>query len=324
MIVPGRRRLEVEHTSEFCYRKAARGSLLTLRLRPREDGHQRLLDFSLEVSPIAVPITFADSFGNVCHLVNMHRQHRRITVRSLSLVEVSDPLDSPGRGEAPSWEALAEAADPVRYWEYMNPSRLAHPCAALESFVAAHGICRGPDPVASLRDTASILHKAFIYEPGSTEVHSPIGHVLETGRGVCQDYTHVMLAITRSWGIPSRYVSGYLHSEGVSGEQSTGSASHAWAEFLLPGMGWVGVDPTNNTFADHRHIPVATGRDYADAAPTRGTVLGGGESSLDVRVSVVESNKPGPRAPIRIERVALHHLAATPPAQKTAPGQGDQ
>ena len=171
---------------------------------------------------------------------------------------------------------------------------------------------------------ASTLYAAFAYEPGSTEAHSSIEHILETGRGVCQDYTHVMLAIARSWGIPSRYVSGYLHSEGMSSEQSAGSASHAWAEFLLPGMGWVGVDPTNNTFADHRHIPVAVGRDYIDAAPTRGTVLGGGESSLEVRVSVAESNTPGPAAPVHIERWALHHLPTTPPAQKTAPGQRDQ
>ena len=324
MTTPRRRQLEIEHTSEFRYREAARGSLLTLRLRPREDARRRLLGFSLEVNPIAAPIAFKDSFGNVCHLVNIHREHLRTTVRSSSQVEVSDSPDSLDHEAAPSWEALAEAADPVRYWEYMNPSQFAYPCTALESFVAAHGICRGADPVSSLRETASTLHATFTYEPGSTEVHSPIEHILETGRGVCQDYTHVMLAIARAWRIPSRYVSGYLHSEGMSGKQSVGSASHAWAEFLIPGMGWVGVDPTNNMFADRRHIPVAVGRDYIDAAPTRGTVLGGGESSLEVRVSVVDSNRPGSAAPVHTERRALHHVTPTPPAQKTAPGQLDQ
>ena len=171
---------------------------------------------------------------------------------------------------------------------------------------------RGNGPLSSLLETASRLHSTFRYEPGSTEVDSPIERILETGSGVCQDYTHVMLAIARSWGIPSRYVSGYLHLEGAAGEQTPVGASHAWAEFLLPELGWVGIDPTNDTLADHRHVRVAVGRDYADAAPTRGVVFGGGESSLKVRVSVGEGEEPAPPAAPRAERPNLRNLAPTP------------
>ena len=138
---------------------------------------------------------------------------------------------------------------------------------------------------------ASRLHATFRYELGSTEVDSPIKSILETGRGVCQDYTHVMIAIARSWGIPSRYVSGYLHLEGVTGEQALAGVSHSWAEFLLPDLGWIGIDPTNDTLTDHRHVRVAVGRDYADAEPTRGlcSAAAGSDSRCGSRSSKMTS-----------------------------------
>jgi len=287
------RTFRVEHLSRFDYEEPAHGSLMLLRLMPLEDGVQKILDFNLRVDPLAVPIHFTDSFGNSCHMFNIHRRHRHTEVRSELRVETAEPpvlTREPGKDV--SWDALSRLADPVRFWEFLNPSDFVGPSPALEAFVSARGIRRGSDPLSSLVNLSSMLCKAFHYEPGSTEVDTPLERFLETGRGVCQDYTHAMIAIGRSWGIPSRYVSGYLHLEGVSGEQTPEGASHSWAEFLLPELGWVGIDPTNDTLADHRHIRIAVGRDYADAAPTRGTVLGGGASRLEVRVTVA-SGEPG-------------------------------
>ncbi len=153
---------------------------------------------------------------------------------------------------------------------------------------------------------------AGAWEALTAAVDSPMDHILETGQGVCQDYTHVMLAIGRSWGIPSRYVSGYIHREGAAGEQSLAGASHAWGEFFLPDLGWVGIDPTNDTVADHRFIAVAVGRDYADASPTRGTVLGGGESTLDVKVTVVSEDETAPDWSPHREWPNLRTVAPTP------------
>ncbi len=230
MSAPGVRRFDVEHVSEFRYGEAARGSLLALRLRPRTDATRRLLDFSLHVDPPAAPIVYSDAFGNVCHLVNIHREHRHTLVRSAAQVEVVDTRDSSRQAGTASWDALAAVADPVRYWDYLSPSRLAFPCPALDSFTRANGVTRGRDPLSSLRHAASTLRSTFTYEPGSTAVDSSLEHVLETRRGVCQDYTHVMLAIARSWGIPSRYVSGYIHGDRASVEVAEASVSHAWAE----------------------------------------------------------------------------------------------
>ena len=312
MSVDTPRRFLVEHLSDFRYEHPAQGSLMVLRLHPRSDGGQRVGSFSLDIDPVAAPIAFQDPFGNACHLFNVHRSHEHTVVKSRAEVETAPAPDLPERMENDGWDALAEAARPLAYWEFLAPSQFARSSPALAAFVEADGLRKGSDPLSSLLELGRALHGAFRYEPGSTAVDSPIEHILETGRGVCQDYTHVMIAIARSWGIPSRYVSGYLHREGAPGEQTPEGASHAWAEFLLPDLGWFGIDPTNDTIADHRHVRIAIGRDYADAAPTRGAVFGGGESRLDVRVTVTESGEPEPAIAPRPERPFLSDATPTP------------
>ena len=106
---------------------------------------------------------------------------------------------------------------------------------------------------------------------------------LSLRKGVCQDFAHIMITLIRHLNIPCRYVSGYLYrGEG----RFTGEATHAWVEALLPGLGWVGFDPTNNLIASDRHIRVAIGRDYGDVPPTRGVYKGQGKETLAVNVSV--------------------------------------
>ncbi len=306
------RRFLVEHLSDFRYQEPAQGSLMVLRLRPREDGGQRVASFALEIDPAASPVAFRDAFGNACHLFNVHRAHEHTAVCSQADVETAPAPDLPDGMGRDAWKALAEIAAPLDHFEYLSPSRFARPSPALAAFTEANGLGRGDDPLSSLLELSHRLHTAFSYEPGSTAVDSPIEHILETGSGVCQDYTHVMIAIARGWGVPSRYVSGYIHREGAPGEQTPEGASHAWAEFLLPNLDWLGIDPTNDTLADHRHVRVAVGRDYADAAPTRGAVFGGGESRLDVRVTVLEGGEPERRIAPRPERPFMSDATPTP------------
>ncbi len=127
------------------------------------------------------------------------------------------------------------------------------------------------------------LHRILNYVPGSTSTQSTIEDILATGKGVCQDYTHLMIAITRSWGIPSRYVSGFLCPDG---EDAGSHTTHAWVECRFPGVGWTGFDPTNDSIVDASHIRIATGRDFSDVSPTRGVLLGGGGTTLDVEVTI--------------------------------------
>ena len=107
-----------------------------------------------------------------------------------------------------------------------------------------------------------------------------------------------MLAIVRGWGIPAQYVSGYLFPVHKGREQVMAQASHAWIECLLPGLGWVGADPTNNTVSPRHHVRVASGRDYRDVPPTRGTFRGAAQQELEVvvRISMLDAEPSGATA----------------------------
>ena len=290
------RRLRIEHVSSFSFRECARNSVMLLRMQPRESAGQRLLRHTLAIDPDAMAVPFTDHFGNMCHLVNIHRRHRHTIVHSHVEIETTDPAPLPESPGSTCWKSLNKEAASPRNWAFLAPSRFARSSARLAAFCEDKGIRCGGDPLEALLKLARTLHAEFSYEPGRTVVDSPIDHILTTGRGVCQDYTHVMITIARSWNIPSRYVSGYLHEDQASGEHASSGATHAWAEFLLPELGWTGIDPTNDTRADHRHVGVAVGRDYADAAPTRGVVVGGGGSRLDVSVMVrdIAADVPAP------------------------------
>jgi len=133
------------------------------------------------------------------------------------------------------------------------------------------------------------LYDHFEYVPRSTKVDSAIDLALETRRGVCQDFAHIMITLIRTrLRLPCRYVSGYLahrHSDEET-DRSRASATHAWVEVLLPHLGWVGFDPTNHLVAGERHIRTAIGRDYSDVPPTHGMYRGSTSSELTVAVRV--------------------------------------
>jgi transglutaminase-like putative cysteine protease len=166
------------------------------------------------------------------------------------------------------------------------PDRYTSPTPLLEAFAAEIDWRRRADPLSLLRELTSTIYRKFEYNQGVTEVDSSIDVALASRHGVCQDFTHIMLVLARQVGIPSRYVSGYLFHRLDENDRSDADASHAWVESWLPGLGWVGFDPTNNLLVSNRHIRVSMARDYAGASPAHGVFLGGADTQLSVRVKV--------------------------------------
>jgi transglutaminase-like putative cysteine protease len=126
------------------------------------------------------------------------------------------------------------------------------------------------------------IHEHFEYARDVTLSSSPIDHVLEHGKGVCQDFTHLLIAVLRAFGVPARYVSGYIHRANKQ------SQSHAWCEAWLPDTGWVGIDPTNDCFVNDHFIKVAVGRDFTDVPPNKGVYRGRAVEAIHVRVATRE------------------------------------
>ena len=280
-------RYHIEHVSRFLYSEPVRSCTMSLCLRPLEGPGQKLADFSVETTPTARLTTETDPFGNVRHVLTLHRDHEVLEVVSTSEVKVEPPPPLPQRLGPGAWDEIrAMGADP-KWWDFTGSSPLTRPSPALADFVTQLGVEPRDDPLLDLVALSSALNEAFEYQPGATSVDSTIDDILASKKGVCQDYTHVLIAIARSWGVPTRYVSGYLYITGDGSEapgSAFGAATHAWAEFHLPHLGWIGLDPTNRAVADHKYVRIAVGRDYRDVPPTRGVIEGGGDSRLEVAV----------------------------------------
>ena len=294
-------RYRIEHVTKYRYGVPVRNCAMSLALMPIADRRQRVAAFRIETEPEGSVFPVTDAFGNTRHQLHLNRDHRSLSITAHSTVDVSPPDAPHGGCEEGAWETIRGWADSFRHWDFLDHSGLTLPSPALERFVQRIGMAPVGDPLAVLNRLSGALYECFEYVPGSTKISSTIEHILDTGRGVCQDYAHVMIAIARTWGIPARYVSGYLHDESGRGGGARcdggggsarrdggggGAASHAWVECLLPGPGWTGFDPTNAMLADERHVRVAVGRDYQDVSPTRGVLIGGGETQLEVEVSM--------------------------------------
>ena len=283
----------VRHITRFRYKPAVRESMIELRMQPRSEGNQRCLSFDLKVKPDAVVIQYRDFLGNVVHHFDIAGKHTELSINAQSVVEILPPATLQ-RNSAPGWSQLDAAIAAGNYWETLLPSDFARPTPLLSGLAHELQIDRKATPLETLLYVTHAIHETFSYVPQSTTVDSPIDDALAERRGVCQDFAHIMIALVRQLKIPCRYVSGYLfHANGDQVTTAEG-ASHAWIEAYLPGVGWSGFDPTNNTICGERHIRVAVGRDYAEVPPTRGVYKGGGESELSVSVTVSLSDSPAP------------------------------
>lgn len=262
---------------------------MSLCLRPQDSARQKVMNFEMTTSPSGRVTTETDPFGNTRHVLTVNEVHDTLEVVSVSTVEVLPPPALPEGLGPDAWEVVRSWATDPACWEFTHPSPGARPTPALADFVSEIGARPSVDPLSDLVELTFALNDSFDYVSGSTSVDSPIDDILTTRKGVCQDYSHVMTAIARSWGVPTRYVSGYLHVADGAGDGSSGppgTATHAWVECRLPDVGWVAFDPTNRTLADQNHIRIAVGRDYRDVPPTRGVVEGGANSSLEVDVRI--------------------------------------
>jgi transglutaminase-like putative cysteine protease len=294
----------VRHTTTFRYEPAVRESLMEVRLQPRSDGEQRCLSFTLTVDPAANVMQYRDFMGNTVHHFDIAGKHTVVKVTAQSAVEVPD-VAAPRAADSGDWADLDAMVAANDYWEMLLPSHFAQSSAPLEQLATELGCERRGNPLDLLTELNEAIYKLFAYVPNSTKVDSPIQEALETRQGVCQDFAHIMIALVRRMKIPCRYVSGYMfHRDEDEHDRSLEGASHAWVEALVPGLGWVAFDPTNNLVGGDRHIRVALGRDYADVPPTRGVYKGEAQSELSVAVTVspADSVPPEPIMPSFVVR----------------------
>jgi transglutaminase-like putative cysteine protease len=265
--------------------------MMEVRMHPRSEGNQRCFIFQLSVNPRARIFAHTDARGNLVHHFDLPQRHRQLTIISDALVNLDAPQTIPETMDYGAWDELEQLVEKKDYWDMLMPSHFARTSPELQELAEEIGVRErdGRSPLAFLQDVASGVYRSFSYVKKSTAVNSPIEHALKSRQGVCQDFAHIMITLVRNANIPCRYVSGYLYHSAENSDRSSDGATHAWVETALPGLGWVGFDPTNNIIVGERHIRTAVGRDYADIPPTMGTMKGKAETELQVRVRVTPS-----------------------------------
>jgi transglutaminase-like putative cysteine protease len=282
----------IRHLTRFRYSDPVSESIMETRMHPRSDSSQHCLSFSLSVSPRCRVFTYRDHQGNNVHHFDIPGDHNQLVIIAESVIEQQPVRDLPQSLSPDAWSALDALVHSGDYWEMLLPSDFAAETPALLLLAQQLQVTRRDDPLSLVRELNQRLYDYFEYVPRHTRVDSPIDEAIVSGKGVCQDFAHTMIALLRHVRIPARYVSGYLYRSREDHDRSTPDATHAWVDVLLPEYGWVGFDPTNNLVAHHRHIRTAVGRDYSDVPPTHGIFRGKTESDLYVAVQVQAGEQP--------------------------------
>jgi transglutaminase-like putative cysteine protease len=273
-------RMRVVHSTGYAYKSPVTASFNEARLTPRSDSRQNVILNRVETVPATRSYRYVDYWGTAVTAFDLHAPHTELEVTSSSVVE-TDKGDVPE--EKVSWddldsETVIDGFDEVLSATHYTPAsrRIAR---------VGQKIAKEHDPFEAVVAAANWVHGELAYVPGTTGVHSSGLDALREGKGVCQDFAHLTLILLRSMGIPSRYVSGYLHPKRKAGVGDTiDGQSHAWIQAWTGG--WWNYDPTNDTEINEQYISVGVGRDYSDVSPLKGIYSGEGSTDLDVVVEI--------------------------------------
>jgi len=283
----------IRHVTRFRYSAPVRESVMELRMQPRSEGPQTLRSFQISTSPRAQLYAYTDHLGNAVYHFNLLREHEELRIEAQAVVELSAFPVRPEALDQLEWGRYNNYNLQDDHFDMQGPSKFARLSPELLTFMKIAELEKPQgDPLTAMKTLQRAIYDSFEYQSGITEVHSPIEHALRERRGVCQDFAHVMLGMCRSLKIPARYVSGYLYC-GATDQLIGWQATHAWCEVYLPGLGWRGLDPTNNRVADDHYVKLAIGRDYADVAPVKGHYKGSSavnrQMQVEVSVTAVET-----------------------------------
>jgi transglutaminase-like putative cysteine protease len=300
---------EVSHITDYSYAQAAAEAYLEARLTPPDMASQIIRSRRLIIEPPVQVSGYTDYFGNAVEFFSLPYRHRSLVITSKSEVTTL----AAERPAAALDVSINEArqiivSEPAEIFDYLQPTDTV--IKNRDSLQWARRYLRGNLPLGeSLEKLNTAVYEQFAYVSGSTNNSTPLATIWQQRKGVCQDFTHIMLSVLRTAGLPSRYVCGYIEAVappsaasantlGRAGRTLVGAiATHAWVEVLVPGRQWVALDPTNRQWCGERHITVSRGRDFRDATPLRGTFKGTGKQTMKVKVFVRRRTAPAPANP---------------------------
>jgi transglutaminase-like putative cysteine protease len=270
-------RLRVVHETAYRYKTPASRAIEILRLTPRGHDGQYVVNWRIDVDRDCRLDAATDPFGNAMHAFTVEGPMDGFTVTAEGEVETTDT-----KGVLSGQVELFPAA------LFLRDTALTASDAAIRDFAETAAAENPGDVLSTLHALTHLLRDRLQFDVDATDTGTSAVEAFARGRGVCQDFAHIMIAAARHLGIPARYVGGYLYRDDQPNGQEAG---HAWAEALVDGLGWVGFDPANAICPTEAYVRVAIGLDYLGAAPVRGTRYGGSGEELAVRVHVENASK---------------------------------
>jgi transglutaminase-like putative cysteine protease len=276
---------KIQHITRYEYDRPVIESANQIKIYPYARPDQETINHQLQISHSPSVHTYDDYWGNTTGLFMVSGQHQMLEIDSRVLVRTKMPAINPMSASKPTeWDQIkATASKEIALLDLSKPANLRSSNEIQAIVTELRPLWDAP--ALFIQRCSEYIYQHFQYKKGITNVESTVDEILMHKQGVCQDFAHVMLQMLRSIGMPVRYVSGYIcpNRDGVRGA----GATHAWVEVFLPSAGgWVGIDPTNNTWVSDQHVSLAVGRHFNDCSPVKGTFKGPANQSLFVYVSV--------------------------------------
>jgi transglutaminase-like putative cysteine protease len=284
-------RFDITYRTVFRYDELVRESQNELRACPTSDDLQQLISYRVSTSPSGRVLAFTDYWGTRVDSFGIRGPHLHLEVVAEASVETKR---RPLLTSFVRPEALRSSSFLDQHIEYLSPSPHADWGQELARVARQTIDVAGDDVVGWVLALHRLVGARLTYAPGSTYVGVDVDDVLQSGKGVCQDFSHLAVALCRAAGIPARYVSGYLFTVDDSSGADLGPGegdvvnvqTHAWFEAAVPGVGWLALDPTNRQEVSDRHVKIGHGRDYDDVPPLRGVFSGRATSSVEAHVEI--------------------------------------
>jgi transglutaminase-like putative cysteine protease len=286
---------DIRHLTTYSYESQVSFARCSLRLQPSSGDGQQLISHSVDIRPRPANRTVRDDFfGTHTESILIESPHRSLRIDSRSRVSVSRRA-ADRAAQSPAWESVREVAFAVTSLGPQSPIGyvFASPLVPVQQPVTAYAGASFAAGVGVLAGAVDLMHRIrtdFKYDPKATVISTPLDEVFEKRHGVCQDFAHVMIAGLRGLGLPAAYVSGYLRTVPPPGKARLqgADATHAWVSLWCGlGIGWIGLDPTNDVLVGNDHIVLAVGRDFSDVSPVDGIIVGSRRQKLAVAVDVL-------------------------------------
>jgi len=268
--------IHIFHETVYRYVRPVTGVIQMLRLTPRNHDGQYVTRWRIDLSENCQLDQNEDAFGNITHVFTADGPLSELRVTVEGEVETQD-----------TGGLVRGAVERFPPSLYLRETTLTQLDPALAAFAVQVRRDTGDDTLKILHGLVTRLHAEVDYDTSPTFTTTTAAESFALKRGVCQDLTHIFIAVARAIAIPARYVGGHMHrADGVTRQE----AGHAWAEAYVPDLGWVAFDAANGICATDAHVRVAVGLDYLGAAPVRGARFGGGEEAMEVAVRVEQSH----------------------------------